>query len=356
MHERSLHIVELLVRRRDEQGVVFLLYPHAAWKTADGKPCFTLPTKTSVDDCLEPFEHGASVDYFLDELLGRRLGLPPECYALEQELDAVSLHMPSPTHGVETSYTVFPLDVWVEPAAREILRGRLGGVWFTPSQALADARLSPTAREVLTALLEREQSLNELYAQNPVAERAAEAPRRLLVDAPAKPSMEALAKRWFAQNRAGVRVLSKPTLDEILNTGDRAFNLRVADPYLRYQQQGLGFTWSFFTHKDRQDIHVHGAPVVEIYGVLEGRLEIWWKPYFDRGTSAWNHRVLEAGGWIEVDSLQCHIVHWLTEGKGVVFKAGPGPLAEVGKLGVKGKTPCAGCPCKKPVEVTELVS
>ena len=43
-----------------------------------------------------------------------------------------------------------------------------------------------------------------------------------------------------------------------------------------------------------------------------------------------------------------------TEGRGVVFKAGPGPLAEVGKLGVKGKTPCDGCPCMKPERVKAL--
>ena len=49
--------------------------------------------------------------------------------------------------------------------------------------------------------------------------------------------------------------------------------------------------------------------------------------------------------------MQCHIVHWLGEGKGLVFKAGPGPLAEVGKLGVKGKTPCTECPCKRPAAV-----
>ena len=34
-----------------------------------------------------------------------------------------------------------------------------------------------------------------------------------------------------------------------------------------------------------------GLPVVEIYGILEGQMEIWWKPYYDRGTSAWNHPV-----------------------------------------------------------------
>ena len=45
----------------------------------------------------------------------------------------------------------------------------------------------------------------------------------------------------------------------------------------------------------------------------------------------------------------------LGEGKGVVFKAGPGPLAEVGRLGVKGKTPCDGCECIRPPRVCELL-
>jgi hypothetical protein len=53
-------------------------------------------------------------------------------------------------------------------------------------------------------------------------------------------------------------------------------------------------------------------------------------------------------------SAVCQIVHWLGKGKGVVFKAGPGPLAEVGKLGVKGKTPCDGCPCMKPGKLKAL--
>ena len=176
----------------------------------------------------------------------------------------------------------------------------------------------------------------------------------LLAGVPERASMDALARKWLARNLRGVRHLDKKTLDQILDVGDRAFNLRVADPYLRYQMQGQGFTWSFFTHKDKQDCHVHGAPVVEIYGILEGEMEIWSKPYYERGTSAWCHRLLKAGDWLEVDSLQCHIIHWLTQGKGVVFKAGPGPLAEVGKLGVKGKTPCAECPCMKPERVKAL--
>lgn len=51
-----------------------------------------------------------------------------------------------------------------------------------------------------------------------------------------------------------------------------------------------------------------------------------------------------------------HLVHWLTEGKGVVFKVGPGPLAEVGRLGIKGKTPCDGFICVKPKQVCALAA
>jgi hypothetical protein len=71
-------------------------------------------------------------------------------------------------------------------------------------------------------------------------------------------SCDALALKWLARNRGSVRHLEKKTLDRILGLGARAFNLRVADPYLPYQMQGVGFTWSFFTHRDPQDCHVHG--------------------------------------------------------------------------------------------------
>jgi hypothetical protein len=61
----------------------------------------------------------------------------------------------------------------------------------------------------------------------------------------------------------------------------------------------------------------------------------WWKPYDGRGTPAWSHRVLEPSGWAEAEALQCHTVHWLTEGKGAVFKAGAGALTGAGHLGEK---------------------
>src|SRR5262249_19162728 len=148
----------------------------------------------------------------------------------------------------------------------------------------------PTAREVFTALKARHRQYTATPPERPRDRLQAEALRRLFGPVPERPSMDALALKWLSQNLGGVRHLPKETLDAILDAGSRAFNLRVADPYLRYQMQGLGFTWSFFTHKDPQDVHVHGAPVVEIYGVLAGRLEVWWKPYYERGTAAWCHR------------------------------------------------------------------
>jgi hypothetical protein len=112
----------------------------------------------------------------------------------------------------------------------------------------------------------------------------------------------------------------------------------VADPYKWYHRQGHGVTWAFFSHRDRQDLHIHPLGVTEFYGILSGKLEIYWRPYHASGASAWQHRVLSAGDWAEVGPLQWHIVHWMEAGHGVVFKAGPGPLAGVGRLGTAGKT------------------
>jgi hypothetical protein len=354
MTHRNLHVVHLLIRSLQNDCVRFLVHPHEKWTDAAGQSYWTLPAKKTVVDPLAPFLQGTSLEKYVDDVFQDDLELSVDDYALEQEIEPAFTEMISPSHGDLTRYTIYPVDVWVNPSQHEPLREKVNGSWLSCQEAIANPRLSRTAAAVFHLLQEREAKLDKHYAANPKEEELPEAPRRLLRSVPNRPSMDALAKKWLSHNRAGVRHLSKQTLNDILAAGNRAFNLRVADPYLRYQMQGVGFTWSFFTHKDPQDVHVHGAPVVEIYGVLEGRLEVWWKSYHDRGTSAWCHRILEAGDWLEVDSLQCHIVHWLSEGKGVVFKAGPGPLAEVGKLGVKGKTPCADCPCMKPAAVVEL--
>jgi hypothetical protein len=113
--------------------------------------------------------------------------------------------------------------------------------------------------------------------------------------------MHALARRWAARNAGSGRVLRKQDLDRIFSGRDTApLYLRIEDPFERYQRQGVGFTWSFFTQHDLQDRHVHGAPAVEIYGVLSGKLEIWWKNYQDRGVSAWRSEFLGEGDWFEL--------------------------------------------------------
>ena len=322
MTARHLHVIHLLIRRWQSDGVVFLLCPHDKWLDENGQPYLTLPTKRSVADPLAPFIQGTSLDEYVDHVAQEDLGLHEHEYVLESELESASLELASPTQHVTTQYTIYPVDVWVDPSQRDDLQMRTNGQWLSLDASLAHPQLSPTARAVFTTLRDRHANYLATAPENPHDRLQAEVLSRLFAMPADRPSMDGLATKWLRKNRNGVRHLAKQDLDNILTAGNRAFNLRVADPYLKYQMQGLGFTWSFFTHKDAQDCHVHGAPIVEIYGILEGRMEIWWKPYYDLGTSAWNHRILEPGDWLEVDSLQCHIVQWLTEGKGVVFKAG----------------------------------
>ena len=73
-----------------------------------------------------------------------------------------------------------------------------------------------------------------------------------------------------------------------------------------------------------------------------------------RYRTGWHSAPEGAGAVPRRPPLNCHVVRWLGEGKGVVFKAGPGALEEVGRLGVKGKTPCDGCECIKLPRVCEL--
>lgn len=379
----TVHLIQILVRQMVDGKVAFLLHPHHSWKPDGGGDAYLVfPTRKTVADIAAPVLEGTPVERFIAQEMAEDVGLGEEDYVVEQEIDPVEISMHSLVAHEMKRFVITPVDVWITPAQREPVRAKLGGQWFTPESAITHPRISPSAKAVCQHLIERDARLAASYEKaardyeewrtqyggigipypkRRITEEQDETPDRLLLGVPDRPSAYAVAMRWFNRNRGGVRHLTKRVINEVLDTGDRAFNLRVADPYLRYQLQGVGFTWSFFTHKDKQDIHVHSAPVVEIYGVLEGRMEIWWKPYYHQGTSAWSHRILEPGDWAEVDSLQCHVVRWLPDesgisyGKGIVFKAGPGPLAEVGKLGVKGKTPCEGCICLKPDAVLKCV-
>lgn len=351
-----VHLLEILIREQCEDGVAFLLQPHPTWRPpAGGETYLEFPTKKIIRDISEPVRRGVPIEQFVDDVMQKLLQLTEEDYAIEAEVSPIDEVIPAVHAGIQKHFVVYAVDVWVAPARREQVRAQLDGVWLTPEAASLNSRTAPTARRVMQHLRDREAVLEARYSANPQDELKDEQPKRLLRGVGDRPSMYALASKWFAKNKGGVRYLPGGVIDEVLATGDRAFNLRVADPYLRYQRQGVGFTWSFFTHKDGQDIHVHSAPTVEIYGVLEGQLEMWWKPYHDQGASAWSRQTIGPGDWLEVEALQCHAVRWIGEGKGVVFKAGPGPLAGVGRLGVTGKTKCDTCVCMKPKEVCDLV-
>jgi hypothetical protein len=271
------------------------------------------------------------------------LGLPPDSYFPEQELKPIPSAGISPRYpGLPKKWHLYPVVVSLaEEAWQRLQTPPAGAVWLTLDEILAQAA-EPNVRAIAA------------YLHGPGA--------GLLTDMPARPSMDALASHWAASQRSGVRVLHAGQLRRILAAGSRAFNPRVADPYLPYQRQGLGFTWSFFTPKDKQDVHVHSLPAVEIYGVLEGHLQLWHKPMNQRGVRTWQSRTLCAGDWAEVEPLYCHFACWGTpEGLGTVVKAaGSGELAGVGNLGVAGKTTCEHCnvgsQCLIPPSMQDLLS
>jgi len=271
------------------------------------------------------------------------LGLPPGSYFPEKELKPIPSSGISPRYpGLPKKWHLYPvlLSLTVE-AWQRIESPATKAVWLTLDEILAQA-----AEPNVQAIAE--------YLRGEGAET--------LTEVPAEPSMDALASHWAASHQTGVRVLRGQQLRRILGAGSRAFNLRVADPYLPYQRQGLGFTWSFFTPKDKQDLHVHGLPAVEIYGVLEGRMQLWYKPMNQRGVRTWQCRTLCAGDWAEVEPLFCHFACWADlEGLGTVVKAAAsGELAGVGKLGVSGKTICKDCnvgtQCIIPPTMQELLA
>jgi mannose-6-phosphate isomerase-like protein (cupin superfamily) len=254
------------------------------------------------------------------------LGLPPLSYYPENELGMIPNEGASPRYpGLTKQWFLYPVDVSLTPeAAASVKVDGNESVWWTLDEILQNAK-EPNVRAIARFILQRHpELLDSAYSQ---------------------PSMDALASHWAGRNKGGVRHVRGADIRGILVAGDRAFNLRVADPYLPYQKQGLGFTWSFFTPKDKQDVHVHGLPAVEIYGVIEGRLQVWHKPMTERGVRTWRCVTLEAGDWLEVEALHCHLAFWVEpQGLGTVIKAaGSGELAGVGKIGVAGKTICKDC-------------
>jgi hypothetical protein len=196
MTTRHVHIVHALIRSIQQDQVGFLLYPHETWMISDQQPYLTLPVKKTVADPLAPFIQGTSLDTFVDGIMQQELTLPDEYYTLEQELPPAEVEMVSPTHGVPTYYTIYPVDVWVDPAQRESLRKGVAGQWLTCEQAIAHPQVSPTAKAVLKELVTREQQLDAQYATHPADEQKPEAPRRLL-------GRSRPARAWMRWPRSG---------------------------------------------------------------------------------------------------------------------------------------------------------
>jgi hypothetical protein len=238
--------------------------------------------------------------------------------------------------GLEKDYYLCPVEISLTAGAWEQLKKNTSLHWCTLNE-IPHRTNEPNILAIV-------KQLNDVIAGD-----NNQPGNQLLGQVKSNPTMDALANMWAKQNNEGVRKLEKNTISEILSSGNRAFNLRVADPYLAYQRQGLGFTWSFFTPKDKQDIHLHGQPAVEIYGILEGQFVLWHKPMYERGALVWKKEVLNPGDWIEVEALHCHFGYWTSkEGYGTVIKAaGTGELAGVGRIGVSGKTVCKECPVEK---------
>jgi len=147
------------------------------------------------------------------------LGMPPGSYFPEKELKPIPSSGVSPRYpGLPSRWHLYPVVVSLTEEAQQRLEPLPAGtVWYTLDEILAQAT-EPNVRAIAEYLI------------GPGAE--------LLTDIPSSPSMDALASHWAASHGPGARVLRRTQLQRILAAGSRAFNLRVADPYLPYQRQG----------------------------------------------------------------------------------------------------------------------
>jgi hypothetical protein len=317
--------------------VLFCIIRRARQKTDETE--YLLMPKIGYEPSFPATKYRKNEDLYtaLERIITEDLTLDQNSFYPETELPMLKNRKISKQYpGLEKDYYLYPVEISFTEKGWEELEKNNGLSWFTLNEIP-----HKTNEPNILAIVKK---LNDIIIND-----EKQTGNILLGPIKKNPSMDALANMWAKQNNEGVRKLEKNTISEILNAGNRAFNLRVVDPYLAYQRQGLGFTWSFFTPKDKQDIHLHGQPAVEIYGVLEGQFVLWHKPMYERGALVWKKEVLNPGDWIEVEALHCHFGYWTTrEGYGTVLKAaGTGELAGVGRIGVSGKTVCKECPVEK---------
>lgn len=303
-------VLYCLIRLDDESGVRYLVREtERGWAFP--------PTK---------FRPGEDLYSAMRRPMQGDLGLPPDSYFPESELQMIPNDKRGPDYsGLTTHWYLYPVDISLTEAGKQAIPSAGEDLRWMTAHELRQLVDEPNIIAILDYL-----------DAHPLDKPAAQ------------PTMKALACSWARDNDGGVRIARNSDIRRILSAGDRAFNLRVADPYLPYQRQGLGFTWSFFTPQDKQDVHVHSLPAIEVYGVFEGHLQVWHKPMNERGAHTWQKTDLGPGDWAEIEPLHCHFAFWTTPaGLGTVFKAAAdGNLYEVGKIGVTGKTICnEQCPC-----------
>lgn len=239
MQPPAHYVLYCLIRQPTPNGAV-------AFATTDkqGLPCFPATRIRQGEDLYDA----------LDRIAVEDLGLKPGAFFPEKELAPLENAGESSRHrGLDRRWHIYPVDLSLDRETRKRLKHDTR-ISFRTLSEIGALQIDPNVRRIIEML------------------QAATADESLLTleSVHAAPSMQARACRWAANNRSGARVARKNEITGILDSGSRAFNLRVADPYLPYHKQGMGFTWSFFTPKDTQDIHVHGASSIEMDGALKG--------------------------------------------------------------------------------------
>jgi len=150
MTQRRIDVLHVLAARGEGRRRQYLFYPHRKWTSPDsGRPVLALPTKKIATGRTASSLAAAALRRSFTAVLHEDLGLAVERPTWERRLPRAGLEMCSPTQGVPTTYTIWPVLLPVDPPQHDALRARLGGRWLTGREALRHPLLSPTARRVL---------------------------------------------------------------------------------------------------------------------------------------------------------------------------------------------------------------
>jgi hypothetical protein len=210
-NETSSVVLFCIVRRKREgtSDIEYLLMPKIGYE-----PSFPA-TK---------FRIGEELYTALGRICTGDLLLEEHSFFPETELPMIenrkeSRHYP----GLEKDYYLFPVELSLAGNAWQQLEKKSNLLWYTLDE-ISGKTNEPNIQAIVRQLSEITAYDNKQDG-NPVM-------------GPVKknPSMDALASMWAKQNNEGVRKLEKNTIINILNSGNRALNLRVADPYLPYQR------------------------------------------------------------------------------------------------------------------------